>query len=359
MNILGIGVLFAQGFGVAALENALLSGWQKPGEVEVPHHAGVKRPVYQVNLDTAPDKTLLKQNRRADKLSKMAVLAAADALANSGIENIAQKKIGIILATAFGPHVTTFAFLDDILDYGDAGVSPTTFSNSVHNAATSYIATSLKIKGPTLTVTQFRFSFQTALQLAEVWLAQGRCDYLLVGGVDQYGEVLDYVSDHKLTTAPDGKIKPFTFNPTCQVPGEGAAFFLLSKEDARNAYCSVNNVFINDDPDCGKTVDLNIIDADGMLPDESTYRSSLSPDIPVSGYAPLFGSMMIGSAFNVAAAALMLQRQTRFAAPVQDNPHGLRLLTESGGARIGTIRCIGANCFGEKAVIYLSRLDTP
>jgi 3-oxoacyl-[acyl-carrier-protein] synthase II len=359
MNILGIGVLFAQGFGVAALESALRTGWQKPGAVEVPHHAGVTRPVYQVNLDAAPDKTLLKQNRRADKLSKMAVLAAADALANSGIDNIAQEKIGIILATAFGPHVTTFAFLDDILDYGDAGVSPTTFSNSVHNAATSYIATSLKIKGPTLTVTQFRFSFQTALQLAEVWLAQGRCDYVLVGGVDQYGEVLGYVSDHKLTTAPDGKIKPFTFKPTCHVPGEGAAFFLMGREDAGNVYCAVNSVFINDDPDCGKDVDLNIIDADGMLPDESAYCSLLAPEIPVSGYAPLFGSMMIGSAFNLAAAALMLQRQTRFAAPVQDNPHGIRLLTESGEARIDTIRCIGANCFGEKAVIYLSRLNAP
>ncbi len=47
------------------------------------------------------------------------------------------------MATAFGPHVTTFNFLDDILDHGDAAVSPTTFSNSVHNAAASYIAMAL------------------------------------------------------------------------------------------------------------------------------------------------------------------------------------------------------------------------
>ncbi len=107
-----------------------------------------------------PDKTLLKKIRRSDAVSKMSVLAAADALANSGIRDIAQKKLGIILATAFGPHVTTFNFLDDILDHGDAAVSPTTFSNSVHNAAASYIAMSLNIKGPTLTITQFQFSFQ-------------------------------------------------------------------------------------------------------------------------------------------------------------------------------------------------------
>ena len=71
----------------------------------------------------------------------MAVLAAGDALADSGIEDKAKRNIGMIVATAFGPHVTTFGFLDDILDHGDAAVSPTTFSNSVHNAAASYITT--------------------------------------------------------------------------------------------------------------------------------------------------------------------------------------------------------------------------
>ena len=104
--------------------------------------------------------------RRADKLSKMAVLAAADALQDSGLEN-AKQRTGIILATSFGAHQTTFDFLDDIIDYGEAQVSPTTFSNSVHNAAVSYIASVLDITGPTLTVTRFSFPFQSALQLAQ------------------------------------------------------------------------------------------------------------------------------------------------------------------------------------------------
>ena len=106
-------------------------------------------------------------------------------------------------------------------------------------------------------------------------------------------------------------------------------------------YCAVNAVHTDDDPDRGKSVDIDIIDADGMLPDESAYRTSLSPDIPVAAYSPLFGSMMIGSAFNVAAGALMLKQQTHYATPVQDNPHGLRLLTESGSGRIDSIRCTG------------------
>jgi 3-oxoacyl-[acyl-carrier-protein] synthase II len=356
MNILGTGIIFSQGQGVSALDNALRNGWVKPAEIDVPRSEAGKRLVYQVDLDAVADRTLLKKIRRADKLSKMSVLAAADALADSGIADINRKKIGIILATAFGAQVTTFDFLDGILDYGDAAVSPTTFSNSVHNAAASYVSSSLNIQGPTLTVTQFRFSFQSALQLAKTWLEQGRCDYLLVGAVDQYGYVLGYISEQKLNTANDGRIKPFTFSPTCQVPGEGAMFFLLGRDLSENAYCAINSVHTSGDPDSGKTVDINLIDADGMLQDESAYLTSLSKDIPTTAYSPIFGSMMIGGAFNLAAAALMLKQQTLYAAPVLDNPHQLPLVNESGPAHLESIRAVGCNCFGEKSVVYLSKL---
>jgi 3-oxoacyl-[acyl-carrier-protein] synthase II len=342
--------------GAGALEHALQQGWQQPSAIDVPRSETGKRLVYQVDLDSVPDRTLLKKIRRADKLSKMSVLAAADALSDCGIENISRKKIGIILATAFGAQVTTFDFLDGILDFGDAGVSPTTFSNSVHNAAASYVSSSLNIQGPTLTVTQFRFSFQSALQLAKTWLDQERCEYVLVGAVDQYGDVLGYISEQKLTAAMDGRIKPFAFNPTCQVPGEGGFFFLLGNEITERGYCKVDAVFTQSDPDSGKPVDLNLIDADGMLPNESAYISSLSGDIPTASYTPICGSMMIGGAFNLAAAALMLRNQTRYATPVQDNPFSIRLLTESGNALMQSIRCIGCNCHGDKSAIYLSRL---
>jgi 3-oxoacyl-[acyl-carrier-protein] synthase II len=357
MNILGTGIIFSQGMGISALESALLTGWQKPSEIDVPRLEGRKRHVYQVDLDTVPDRTLLKKLRRADKLSKMSVLAAADALADSGIPDITRKRIGIILATAFGAQVTTFEFLDGILDFGDAAVSPTTFSNSVHNAAASYVSSSLNIQGPTLTVTQFRFSFQSALQLAKTWLEQGRCDYMLVGAVDQYGDVLGYISEQKLVSAHDGRIKPFTFNPTCQVPGEGALFFLLGREQTDTSYCSVNAIYIGDDPDCGTSVDINLIDADGMLRDETAYLTSLNPDILTAAYSPIFGTMMIGGAFNLAVAALMLKHQKRYASPVLDNPHRLYLVSETGPAHIRSIRSIGCNCYGEKSSVYLGELS--
>jgi 3-oxoacyl-[acyl-carrier-protein] synthase II len=137
MYILGIGVVFAGVYGIEQLERLLESTWQGPAA----HSNGLFS--CQVDLASTKEKGLLKGLRRADKFSRMSVLAASDAVSCSGIRSFDGKSTGVILATAFGPHVTTFGFLDDILDYGDANVSPSKFSNSVHNAAVSYIAESL------------------------------------------------------------------------------------------------------------------------------------------------------------------------------------------------------------------------
>jgi len=353
MNVLGIGAVFAGGVGIKSFEEALVEGWQKPVDVEAKWAAGGKYPVYQANLDDVPYKTILKKIRRADRLSKMAVLGAADAIKDCGIGNINATNVGVIVATAFGAHVTTFGFLDNIIDFGETAVSPTIFSNSVHNAAASYVSSSLEIKGPTLTITQFRFSFQSALQLALVWLQQKRCDYVLAGAVDQIGDVLCYVANRKLTTAKDGRIRPFVFKPTYQVPGEGAIFYILGREKTEKTYCTVQSVMINDNTSQGAGTDITIIDADGMLPDESAYLACADSGALLAAYSPLFGTTMTGSAFNVAAGALMLSKQRYYPNPVHDNPQGLRILINSGPAHIASIECIGYDCQSKRAAVRL------
>jgi 3-oxoacyl-[acyl-carrier-protein] synthase II len=170
------------------------------------------------------DKSILKEIRRADDLSRMAVLAAYDAFVDSRLSNEAKNSLGVILATAFGPHVTTFRFLDDILNYGDANVSPTLFSHSVHNVANSYITSNLGIHGPTLTLTNFGVSFYQALLAAESWLGEGRCENILVGSVEQYGKEMEYI------------LSGLTLGLTYK---EGSAFFLVSAEQSLKKYCSI------------------------------------------------------------------------------------------------------------------------
>ncbi len=218
MKILGTGLVCAQGRGMAAVS----ADWNPPAFLDVPFQTG-PFPVYAIADETLKD-PVLKSMRRADRFSKMVTLAACDAVSDSGISVEDSERVGILFATAFGPHVTTFKFQDDIIDYGDAGVSPTIFSNSVHNAAVSYISRMLKIKGPTWTVTGFDHPFEEAVKLAEAWLAEDRVDYVLLGAGDECGTVMEYICSQKLPIAADGKITADAF-----VPGEGAAFFLAGK----------------------------------------------------------------------------------------------------------------------------------
>ncbi len=353
MNIISAGMVFTRGSGIGSFENALHEGWRIPGEVE--YSKSNKSFAYQFDQTTIRDKAVLKKMRRADKLSKMAVAAASEALGNSGIDDIRGKNIGIITATALGAQVTTFSFLDDIIEYGESSVSPTTFSNSVHNAAASYISMVLGIRGPVMTVTRFFFSFQSALQLAQSWLNESRCEFILVGAVEQYGDVLAYIQDTKLNASPDGRILPFNLNPAYQVPGEGSVFFLVSNKDTDTALCNIEDVYLDTYEKESEKPDVNIIDTDGLLKDESVYAESLSPDIPTAAYSPVFGSMMSGSAFNCLAGALMLRNRMLYASPVQDNPHGLNIVDRTVSRDIELIRCIRYNCYENKAVICLRK----
>ncbi|RKX47519.1 MAG: hypothetical protein DRP64_00800 [Verrucomicrobia bacterium] len=254
MRIFGTGLVCARGRGKEAV---ISQDWKPPEFIEVPFQEELF-PVYAVAPETLKDKAVLGGMRRADRFSKMATLAAHDAVADSGIELENPERVGIIFATAFGPHNTTFRFQDDIIEYGDGGVSPTIFSNSVHNAAVSYISRALGIKGPTWTVTGFRDPFGQALALAQAWLAEGRCNQVLLGAGDECGTVMEYICSEKLPIASDGKVSENEY-----VPGEGAAFFLIDNE------------------------------IDGM-----------QLEIPAESHALQFGNMLTGKAMDCAATVL-------------------------------------------------------
>jgi 3-oxoacyl-[acyl-carrier-protein] synthase II len=343
MNLLGIGVLFARGRGIAAFDRALREGW-------VPPETREGQPAYAVPAEALSDKTVLAKLRRADRFSQMAVLAAWDALQDSGVRIEDASRVAIILATAFGPHVTTFKFLDDILNFGDAGTSPTTFSHSVHNAAASYVALALGLRGSALTLSQFSFPFHEALRLADCWLAEDRCDHALVGALDEIGSVFQHVCSRKLATAEDGRIQPFACarNPAV-VPGEGSAFFLLTRREAANAYGSIE---VADDAVGG---DLRIADTGGLSGDESAWRAELTAGATVASYAPVFGSLKIGSAFHGAAAALMLRNHFAYACPVRNNPHGFPLCLAAGPMPLREIVCAARDCRGARSAIRLKK----
>jgi hypothetical protein len=156
------------------------------------------------------------QLRRADRFTRMAVIAAGDAwgAAAGFCAGVAPERIGLILSSGFGPHCRGFKFLDGILDAGDTAASPTDFSHSVHGAAAAYISRLLDIRGPSLSITDFEIGFEEAVRIAQCWLNEKACDRVLIGATDELGEV--YLS------CAQRMLKGRAIRP-----GEGAVFFVL------------------------------------------------------------------------------------------------------------------------------------
>ena len=125
--------------------------------------------------------------RRANRFSKLALLAAR------ALGEIKNERLGLIVGTSLGPHESTSQVHNDMMDFGDANVSPTAFSHSVHNVAAAYIAQALNIHGPCLTVTDFENVAERCRELANCWLADGTCDAVLTVTLDEAGFVFDRI----------------------------------------------------------------------------------------------------------------------------------------------------------------------
>ena len=119
---------------------------------------------------------------------------------------------GVIVASSFGPHRTTCAFLDDLLDYREEDVMPTTFSHSVHNAAASYAASAFGLRGPEFTLTGFENLFYEALRTAE--LCGALCPRMLVVSVEENALMTEEIANH-----------------VRRIPPEGAAAFLVAPDE--------------------------------------------------------------------------------------------------------------------------------
>ena len=336
----GIGIIFTRGRGLNKFEQALKDGWDEPTV------SADGRKAYRVPKDALIDYNILKKVRRSDRFSRLAVFAACDAIHDSDLDiaDLDQSSIGIIIATAFGPHATIFKVLDDIIDYGEKKVSPTTFAHSIHNAAASHVASALGCTGPVMTTTQFYFSFQQALLLASSWLNEGRLKKVLVGIVDECSPIMEYICEEKLSVAHNGKMSPLSCLKRPKfVPGEGSAFFLVSQDSRKKKYGAFTEIDITGNSHGWTDVDLSIIGTNAMGGSEEVYKDILNKGIPVAAYSSIYGGFMTGNAFECAAAALMLKNQTQYASPNVDRTELWNVADKSKERELNQIQCISHN----------------
>lgn len=128
--------------------------------------------------------------RRADEYIRVGVAAGHAALESVNMSQDTDS-IGMVVSSGFGPLETNFEILDQLVL--EQPTSPTLFSHSVFNAAAGYMATTLGLQGPALTITELEAPFFRALEQANLLMVSGLVDSCLVLQIETYDELLQDV----------------------------------------------------------------------------------------------------------------------------------------------------------------------
>lgn len=320
ISIDGIGVAGGFGCGVADLMKSVGDGFTPVKETPSKRTDGPAT-IRAYLADTSALETFVPKRslRRVDHFSQMAILGAHLALQDAGMPSLAGKRVGLVICTGYGAAQATFSFQDSIIDDGDICASPTLFSNSVHNAAAGHLSILLELDGPCLTVSQFEMSVSSGLLSAHKWLEEDRVDLVLFGAVDEYCDVLAYCWQRFFGEDTNAVMTPLSPDKQSAIPGEGSAFFLLSKGRADSSrygvIVDVQTGRVNDKVISSSEDKLFILGADGHKVCDRLYGDFMPPNAVAACYSPVYGSLPIGTAFDIAIAALSIREGKIFASP--------------------------------------------
>jgi 3-oxoacyl-[acyl-carrier-protein] synthase II len=360
--IQGIGTLGGFGRGLPQLEQALVRT-KTPATLVSMNSASGKIKVPALLADTADLVSFVGSRalRRLDHYIRMALLGSFCALEDAGILENENRKLGIIVATGYGATCNTFDFQNSMITSEDPCGSPTKFSNSVHNAAAGNISILLNETGPNLSVSHFDMSFASAMVAAMHWLNEGRVDTILIGGVDEYCKVLGYY--WHCNRGVDTDLNTGTMSGISQSPatiGEGACFFVLTTDDPDNrSYGRIDTVELGNILHGSVRLPKDaayILGVDEFSPVENRFFNLFPSDTTAACYAPVYGGIPVGQAFDLAIAALSIRRK-RFYGSMPNaafERNRLNLIKKNGILNTDRICCLHLGTGGSFGLIVLN-----
>ncbi len=229
--ITGLGLVLPCGDGPEAARTSLASG--VPCFQDLPPESGVGRA--GLCSDFRPTGIIPPmQLRRLDRASRYTWVAAAQAFAEAGLDPQAfgGARIGLTAGTLSAGSEASEAFYLPYLARGPEGASPLLFPNSVANAPGGHVAVAFGLKGPSGTFLEREVATLEALEQGQRWLLTGRCDAVLVLGLDSLFPLLTRILQGARMTRRHGDPTPMAGGG--MLPGEGAQAFLLERtEEAR------------------------------------------------------------------------------------------------------------------------------
>ncbi|MFT3909620.1 MAG: beta-ketoacyl synthase chain length factor [Ferruginibacter sp.] len=270
-----------------------------------------------------------KMIRRMSRIIRMGVAAASACLKESGIE----VPDAIITGTAYGCLQDTDVFLTKMVEQNEELLTPTAFIQSTHNTIGAQIGLLLKSNKYNNAFVHRGFSFESALLDGIMLMMDNEASNFLVGAIDELTDtsytLLNRFGLYKREPVSNKDIYKTISRGT--IAGEGATFFLVTKDASANDYAKLdaihtfykpadaketeqqvkdflenNSIGIND-------IDLVITGKNGDTKDDAVYNKlgqTLFKDSVLVNYKHLSGEYPTSTAFALWTAANILKTGT-------------------------------------------------
>ncbi|RMG23253.1 MAG: 3-oxoacyl-ACP synthase [Bacteroidetes bacterium] len=269
-----------------------------------------------------------RKSRRMSRIIKMGVAAAKTCMADAGVE----MPDGIIVGTGLGCLEDTEKFLRSLIEQDEQMLNPSNFIQSTHNTIAGQIALLLNCKAYNNTYAHRAFSLEHALLDACLLLEEGEGQHMLVGGIDELTPTSFAITNRMGLWKQQlgNKQELLTSKERGTLPGEGAAFFMLSKEAGSRAWAQLKGIDTFYEPastaeiyqriahmlskanSSPEEIDVLVLGLSGDPQTDQYYRQlqqDFFPGLPACHFKPLRGEGYTASGFGLWLAASMLKTQ--------------------------------------------------
>jgi 3-oxoacyl-[acyl-carrier-protein] synthase II len=250
------------------------------------------------------DHLTVKEARRLDRFSQLALTAAGEALAQSGWADgppYDPLRVGCVIATGIGGQSTVEAQLDVLREKGPKLVSPLGIPQYMPNAAAAAVSMKYHLQGQAFGVVSACSGGAHAIGLALRMIQYGDADAVVTGGSEATLTPFAFASFTAMQAlSPTGISRPFDARRDGFVMGEGAGVLVLEELESAQArgasilgevagYGATADAYHLTAPEpsggpAARAIELALADA-GLSPEEVDYVNAHGTSTPLNDAA--------------------------------------------------------------------------
>ena len=233
--VTGMGAITPVGNGVEAFWESLIAGRSGVDLITLFDCSGLSSRIgAEVKGFCAADYDISsKLARETDRFIQFALVAASQAIEESGLDLVDPYRVGVVLGTTMGGLATITEAQTQLLGSPRSRVTPHLLPKMLPNLASAQIGIRHGLKGPSLTVSTACASGTDAVGIGASFLRSGMADVILAGGSDSLycqlvlGSLCSAKALSRRNEKPAGASRPFDLLRDGFVIGEGSGFVVL------------------------------------------------------------------------------------------------------------------------------------